>query len=104
LGNDVDFVIATSADLAMTSGLLDAEIPLYALAGALLSVAALAEQVRVRSLEAYATCERMREVSQASAGLPDEQVLRYVRSVLATGKGPGPEAGAAPETEAGRWN
>lgn len=104
LGNDINFVINTSVDLAMVAGMLEMEIPLYALGGALLSVAASAEQIRVRALEAYATCAAMRGDAEVAAGLPDEKTVRYIRSLLVSGRSPGPEVGADPETEAGRWS
>ncbi|MBR7835070.1 hypothetical protein KDL01_17475 [Actinospica durhamensis] len=64
---------------------LDAEIPLYGLGSVLLSLASIAELVRVNALETWSAALEVSGEAEMAAGLPRRELVAYVSTLLGLG-------------------
>jgi hypothetical protein len=67
--------------------------PHYCLGGLSLAVASLGEHMVNRGLELHEAASRHRPSGHAAAGLLPPDVLRYVHTLITTGREPGAEVG-----------
>lgn len=74
---------------------LDAEIPLYGLGSVLLSLASIAELVRVSALETWSAALEVSGESEMAAGLPRRELVAYVSTLLGLGGEAGRSAAEA---------
>ena len=77
--------------LVIVASTLDAEVPLYSVGGLGLAVASIGEQITNRGLEVHAAASLLRPETHGAAGLIAPEVVRYVHTLISTGREPGPE-------------
>ena len=93
LADRLNALSGSVAALVTVATAMETEIPLYSVGGLALAVASLGEHVTTRGLEVHAVAVRLRPDAHASAGFAPPEVVRYVRTLLVTGREPGPEVG-----------
>jgi hypothetical protein len=80
--------------LVIVASALESEsVPLYAVGGLALGLAALGDAVVVRGLEVHAAVESARTDLHRGAGLASPEVVAYMAALLAGEHAPGPEVG-----------
>jgi hypothetical protein len=81
------------ARLNIAHAAMETEVPLYSVGGLALAVASLGESVTYSGLRVHAAAFELRDRAHQAAGLVSPEVVRYVHTLITTGRAPGQEVG-----------
>lgn len=93
IANQLGSLSRSVARLNIAHAAIETEIPLYSVGGLALAVASLGEAVTYNGLKVHAAAVELREGAHQAAGLVSPDIVRYVHTLITTGRTPGQEVG-----------